>query len=147
MSKITPFLWIDAPVEEVKNYYKLIFRNEAKLSGATESFDDTPGGRVDVFSITLKDQEFRIMCTRTHGTFSDSVSFELPCKDQAEIDYYWNEFTDEGKESQCGWCRDKYGVRWQVVPGNMSKLVDTPEALQAMLSMKKLIIADLEAAS
>ncbi len=142
MSIITPFLWITAPASEVRNYYKSIFKEEADIDEVNESFDDTPGGKVDIFTMTLKGQDFRVMCTGAHDEFTDAISFELPCKDQTEIDYYWEAITAEGEESQCGWCRDKYGVRWQVVPEN-SELFANPAAVQAMLGMKKLIIEDL----
>lgn len=76
-------------------------------------------------------------------TFNEGVSFVIHCKDQEEIDYYWNKFTEQGKESMCGWCKDPFGVSWQVVPDNIDKLISSPSANQALMKMKKIIIADL----
>jgi len=76
-------------------------------------------------------------------TFNEGVSFVIHCKDQEEIDYYWNKFTAQGKESMCGWCKDPFGVSWQVIPDNIDKLISSPSAHQALMKMKKIIIADL----
>lgn len=77
-------------------------------------------------------------------TFNEAVSITITCKDQEEIDYYWNAFTKDGKESQCGWCKDPFGVSWQIVPENISKLLEsTPSAGAALLKMKKIVIDEL----
>lgn len=77
--------------------------------------------------------------------FNEGISFVINCKDQAEIDHFWNALiADGGQESQCGWLKDKFGFSWQVVPTNMGELVSTPAATQAMLQMKKIDIATLQ---
>ena len=75
--------------------------------------------------------------------FNEANSFTITCKDQDEIDYYWNKITLEGAESQCGWCKDKFGMSWQIVPKEISKLLKSPEANQALLKMKKIVISEL----
>jgi predicted 3-demethylubiquinone-9 3-methyltransferase (glyoxalase superfamily) len=79
--------------------------------------------------------------------FNEAISFFIHCKDQAEIDYYWSKLTDGGAEIACGWLKDRFGVRWQVVPESIMDLVNNPAAMQAMMTMKKLDIAALKAAS
>lgn len=84
-------------------------------------------------------------------TFNEAISFVIPCENQEEVDYYWNQITAEGEEGKCGWCTDKYGVSWQVVPKILSELMRDPEkapkAMYAFMQMKKLIIADLISAT
>ena len=85
--------------------------------------------------------------------FSEAVSFTISCKDQDEVDYYWDRLTDGGEESQCGWCKDRFGVSWQVVPDRLYALVSNPDpaqataAAQAMYGMRKIVIAELEEAA
>ena len=85
--------------------------------------------------------------------FSEAVSFTVHCKDQDEVDYYWGRLTDGGQESQCGWCKDRFGLSWQVVPDRLYELVSNPDpakataATQAMYGMSKIVIADLEKAA
>jgi predicted 3-demethylubiquinone-9 3-methyltransferase (glyoxalase superfamily) len=147
MHKIAPFIWIPNDAKEVRDYYASIFGENFFVHDGDEKFENTPSGGIVVFTMTIHDQLFRVMCTELpHDDFTDSVSFELNCKDQAEVDKYWDALTREGEESQCGWCRDKYGVRWQVVPENISELVSTPDQMQVMMEMQKLIISELEAA-
>lgn len=76
-----------------------------------------------------------------HHPLNDAISFMINCKDQEEIDKYWNYFTAEGNESQCGWCNDKYGLRWQVLPENFGMLMQKPNAWQVMMSQRKIVIA------
>ena len=86
-------------------------------------------------------------------TFSEAVSFQVTCADQDEVDYYWEKLTDGGEEGPCGWCKDRYGLSWQVVPDGMDELFADPDpskaarAMQAMFSMRKLDIAALQAAA
>jgi len=87
-----------------------------------------------------------------HFSFSEAVSFTIDCKDQDEVDYYWSRLTDGGEESQCGWCKDRFGLSWQVIPGRLYDLVSHPDpacataATEAMYGMSKIVIADLEKA-
>jgi predicted 3-demethylubiquinone-9 3-methyltransferase (glyoxalase superfamily) len=82
--------------------------------------------------------------------FSEAVSFTVSCKDQDEVDYYWDQLTDGGEESQCGWCKDRFGLSWQIVPDRLYEPVSHPDsarataATNAMYGMRKIVIADLE---
>ena len=79
--------------------------------------------------------------------FNESLSFVVRCDSQDEIDYYWSKFTAEGSESQCGWLKDKFGLSWQIVPARIAELVSHPKAMQAIMGMKKINIAELEQAA
>jgi predicted 3-demethylubiquinone-9 3-methyltransferase (glyoxalase superfamily) len=85
--------------------------------------------------------------------FSEAVSFTVECQDQDEVDYYWDRLTDGGEESQCGWCKDRFGLSWQIVPERLYELVSHPDparetaATKAMYGMRKIIIAELERAA
>ena len=84
--------------------------------------------------------------------FTEAVSFTVHCADQDEVDYYWDRLVDGGEESQCGWLKDRFGLSWQIVPSRLYELIDDPDparaaaATSAMLGMRKIVIADLEAA-
>ena len=86
-------------------------------------------------------------------TFSEAVSFQIPCKDQDEVDYYWDRLSEGGQEGQCGWLKDRYGLSWQVVPTGMEEVLGDPDpqraqrAMQAMLGMSKLDVAVLRRAA
>lgn len=142
MSKIKPCLWVKVPPSEVVDYYKSIFPN-VEASGVNPM----------TAQIVVEGQPFMILGGNRDHTFNDSISFVIDCKDQAEVDHYWNALTaDGGAESMCAWCKDKYGVSWQVVPQALGKFLSDPDrekanrAIQAMLKMKKIIVADLEKA-
>jgi predicted 3-demethylubiquinone-9 3-methyltransferase (glyoxalase superfamily) len=80
------------------------------------------------------------------------VSFEVRCADQDEVDYYWSKLLDGGEESQCGWLKDRYGLSWQIVPERLYELLEGPDparsaaAMAAMMDMRKIVVAELEAA-
>ena len=86
-------------------------------------------------------------------TFNEAISFQIPCADQAEVDRYWDALTDGGEEGPCGWLKDRFGVSWQVIPDRLMELMSSPDqptaerVTQAMFQMKKIVIADLEAAA
>ncbi len=94
----------------------------------------------------LLGQEFVAINAGDEFTFNESVSFNIACKDQTEIDYYWDALTkDGGEESVCGWCKDKYGLSWQINPENIEDLMLSPGAWEMLLQMKKIDIAALTA--
>lgn len=145
MQKITPFLWFESDAIGVATYYRTVFGVENVQIVDEESFIGTPSGQVQIVTTVLFGNTFQLMSAGKHDEFNDAISFVINCKNQTEIDSYWNNITSNGgKESQCGWCIDKYGVRWQIIPENMSALLSTPEAMQKMLTMNKIIIADLQ---
>lgn len=151
MQKITPFLWFDKEAREAAKFYTSVFK-EAKLKTPV-TLDDTPSGTVDIISIELFGQDFTLMSAGPEFKFNESISFVIDCADQEEVDYYWDHLTsDGGEESQCGWLKDKFGVSWQVVPRQLNELMSDPDqdkagrTMQAMLKMKKIIVADLQKA-
>lgn len=146
MKKITPFLWFDGNAEEAMNFYVSVFK-DSKIKNVSRMGDK-------VFSVTfeLNGQEFMGLNGGPHFKFNEAVSFFVKCKDQAEVDYYWEKLTAEGKESKCAWLQDKFGLWWQIVPDRLGELLGDKDpakanrVMQAMLKMNKIIIADLEAA-
>ncbi|HSU19706.1 MAG TPA: VOC family protein [Acidobacteriaceae bacterium] len=148
MPKITPFLWFDNNAEEAVDFYLSVFPNSRRTDQlrATEGVPG-PKDRVLTISFELDGQPFTALNGGPQHQFNEAVSFVIQCKDQAEIDHYWTKLTgDGGAEIACGWLKDRFGLRWQVVPVNIGALVRPPKAMQAMLTMKKLDIAALEAA-
>jgi predicted 3-demethylubiquinone-9 3-methyltransferase (glyoxalase superfamily) len=155
MSKITPFLWFDGNAEEAVNFYASVFRN-AKITGMTRYGDAGPGpkGSVMTASFQLDGLEFTALNGGPQFKFSPATSFVIHCKDQAEVDHYWNKLGVEGgKTSQCGWLDDKFGVTWQVVPTVLLELIKDKDpkksqrVMRAMMQMTKFDIAALERAA
>jgi predicted 3-demethylubiquinone-9 3-methyltransferase (glyoxalase superfamily) len=151
MQKITPFLWFDKEARQAAKFYTSVFK-EAKLKSPVV-LEDTPSGTVDIITIELFGQDFTLMSAGPQFKFTEAISFVIDCVDQEEVDYYWNHLTsDGGEESQCGWLKDKFGVSWQVVPRQLNVLLSDQDqkkagaAMQAMLQMKKIVIADLQKA-
>jgi predicted 3-demethylubiquinone-9 3-methyltransferase (glyoxalase superfamily) len=151
IQKITPFLWFDKEAGEAAALYTSLFPNSKILS--PESYSDTPSGTVDIYTIELSGQQFTLMNAGPQFKFNEAISFVIDCKDQEEVDYYWERLTaDGGQESMCGWLKDKFGLSWQVVPRRFTELVNdvnkekAGRVMQAMLKMKKLDIAALEKA-
>ena len=153
MPAITPSLWFENNLEEAAEFYLSVFPNSSieSIERYTEAGPGTPG---DVVSGT-----FVLDGTRFIGinggpafTFSEAVSFTVECKDQDEVDYYWNRLVDGGEESHCGWLKDRFGLSWQIVPQRLTELTSDPDparataATKAMLGMRKIIVAELEEA-
>jgi predicted 3-demethylubiquinone-9 3-methyltransferase (glyoxalase superfamily) len=142
MKKVTPFLWFEVfNIKEVFSYYQSIFGGNITCENL-ESIDNTPSGTVQTAVFNLFDQRLFVMTAGKHHSFNDSFSLMINCKDQEEIDLYWNAITKEGQASECGWCIDKYGLRFQIVPENLGQLTSTKEGVAKMLTMKKIVIAD-----
>lgn len=152
MNKIIPNLWFDGNAKEAADYYLSVF-SDGKLINITYYPKTEADGLAD-FQKELAGEvltaEFEILGMRFIGInagplfkFNESVSFMITCKNQEEIDYYWNSLTaNGGEESVCGWLKDKYGLSWQVCPENWEELTGKPGAFKKMMGMKKLIIAD-----
>lgn len=144
-NKITPALWYhtnDGKMKHVINYYKAIFGNDFD-AGTEIPLGETPSGYTEMCNIKLFGQEYFFMTTAIeHHKFNDSFAIMIHCDDQNEIDKFWNYFTNEGKESMCGWCMDKFGMRWQIIPKNMGELMSRPNAGEVMMKQKKIIIAE-----
>ncbi len=154
--KITPSLWVDKDAKAVVDYYLSIFKDgkmkdyrqyknptEAKEQGGADSFETAV--------MEIGNIEFNILAAGPYFKFNESVSFVINCKDQAEVDYYWSALTTNGgQESSCGWCKDKYGLSWQVVPVEYFDLINSDDpkirdkAMRNTLKQKKLILSELK---
>ena len=154
MNKITPCLWLDGHLDEAVRFYTAVF--PGSKVGRGSSYGESgplPKGTPMVAYIELLGQEFMLLNGGPMFKFNEAVSFVVDCKDQAEVDYYWNALlADGGVESQCGWLKDKFGLSWQIVPKALGRLMGDPDrakssrVMQAMLKMKKLDVAELERA-
>jgi predicted 3-demethylubiquinone-9 3-methyltransferase (glyoxalase superfamily) len=145
MNKITPNLWFataEGKLSEVVEYYQSIFGKEWS-SGPIFPLGETPSGQSELCQAQLFGQRYSLIATaQLHHSFNDAISLVLTCEDQNEIDRYWNYFTQEGQESQCGWCQDRFGLRWQIIPQNLSQLLQTPNGFSIMMTQKKIVIQD-----
>ena len=153
IQKITPSLWVETKdAKAVADYYLSIFK-EGKLK-EHRKYKNPPeagGGDFETAIIEINGMEFNILAAGPFFKFNESVSFVINCKDQAEVDYYWNALTiNGGEEGSCGWCKDKYGLSWQVVPVEYFDLLnsDNPKvgdkAMKNTLKQKKLILSELK---
>lgn len=146
-NKITPSLWYHTNkgnISEVLDYYKKVFGNHLEAGGIMP-LGETPSGNAEMCEVTIFGQKYLLMSTANeHHSFNDALAFTINCKDQPEIDKYWNYFTHDGKESQCGWCIDKYGLRWQVLPENFGELMSRPNAWNVMMSQTKIVIEEYQ---
>jgi len=154
MQKITPFLWFDGKAEEAIKLYTSVFKNSKIINisywGKGGPF---PENQVMNGVFELDGQKFYAFDAGPQFKFTEAISFFVNCETQEEIDNFWNKLTtDGGQESMCGWLKDKFGVSWQIVPpvlGEMLTDKDKTKAgrvMQAMMGMKKIIIADLKKA-
>ncbi len=152
--KITPNLWFDTEAEDAANFYVSVFKNSRIVSVA--HYTDAgprPAGEVMTVEWEIDGQRFVGINGGPEFQFSEAVSFQINCETQEDIDYYWDRLTDGGEEGPCGWCKDKFGLSWQVTPTGMDELFSDPDkskaerAMRAMFEMKKLDIAALEAAA
>jgi predicted 3-demethylubiquinone-9 3-methyltransferase (glyoxalase superfamily) len=159
MQKIIPNLWFDKQAEEAAKFYVSIFPN-SKMGKVNHygkegfEFHGMPEGAVMTVEFQIQGQDFLALNGGPVFKFNEAISFIIDCETQEEVDMYWNKLTaDGGEESVCGWLKDKYGLSWQVTPKILTELMNDPDkakagrVMNAMLKMKKIIIADLEAAA
>ncbi|HWO48855.1 MAG TPA: VOC family protein [Solirubrobacterales bacterium] len=153
--KITPNLWFDMNAEEAANFYVDLF-DDGRILNVARYPEGSPGPAGEVMTVEweLNGQKFVGINGGPQFQFSEAVSFMISCKDQEEVDYYWDRLTaDGGKEGQCGWLSDRFGLAWQVVPEGMDEVFSDPDpakaerSMAAMMKMKKLDIAELRAAA
>lgn len=142
MKRITPFLWFESQAEEAMNYYVSIFKNSKVIVTSPQ-----------MVQFELDGQEFIGLNAGPQFKFNEAVSFFVNCENQPEVDYYWNKLiADGGEESMCGWCKDKFGLWWQIIPKQLGELMGDPDQVKAkrvvdaMLKMQKIIVADLQKA-
>lgn len=144
MQKIKTFLWFDTQAEEAANFYVSLFP-DSKVD-----FVHRQGENLFMVGFTLAGTEYLALNAGPQFKFTEAISLYVDCADQAEVDKLWNAFlADGGEESECGWLKDKFGLSWQIIPKQLGELMGKDESgrvMQAMLSMKKIIVADLEKA-
>lgn len=151
MKKITPNLWFDGNAKEAVEFYLSVFP-DSKITATQYYPNNTEEGLADfqkglagkelTIEFELGGNVFVAINAGPEFKFTEAVSFSIPCKDQEEIDHYWDNLSSVPESEQCGWCKDKYGLSWQIVPENMGELMSRPNAFANMMQMKKLIIAD-----
>lgn len=153
MPKIHPFLWFDSQAEAAANFYVSVFPNSKILNVARNpAAAPGPSGGVLTVDFELDGQRVTALNGGPIYSFSPAFSFVIDCKDQAEVDYYWNKLLEGGQASQCGWLSDRYGLSWQVVPQALFETIGGPDsagrerAMAAMMQMIKLDVAKLRAA-
>ena len=157
MQKITPFLWFDDKAEEAASFYTSIFRNSkivsiARYGDAGAEVSGRPKGTVMTVAFQLEGQEFVALNGGPQFKFTEAISFVVNCQTQEEVDEYWEKLFDGGREVQCGWLKDKYGLSWQIVPTILSEMLNDPDpkkaerVMKAMLQMKKIDIKGLKQA-
>lgn len=154
MQKITPSLWFDNNAEEAINFYTSIFKQSKVLQKSYYGEGaPMPKGTLLTATFELEGQSFSAMNAGPQFPFTEAISLTVNCKDQQEIDFYWSRLTaDGGKEVQCGWLKDKYGLSWQIVPAVLGDLISgdaekSGRVMQALMKMVKLDIAELEKAA
>jgi predicted 3-demethylubiquinone-9 3-methyltransferase (glyoxalase superfamily) len=150
---IAPCLWFDGNAEEAVNYYLSVFQDSRVLHvDRFSAVGPDPDAPVVFIEFELNRQPFQAINGGPQFSFTEAVSFSIPCADQAEVDYYWDTLTHGGEPGQCGWLKDRYGVSWQVVPRRLIELLRDPDreragqVMRRMLQMTKLDIAELQAA-
>jgi predicted 3-demethylubiquinone-9 3-methyltransferase (glyoxalase superfamily) len=161
--KITPYLWFNDQAEEAAGLYVDLFKGrpgtpkgDSKILDASRYGEAGPGEAGTAMTVTfeLEGQEFVALNGGPEFAFTEAVSFLVHCDSQDEVDYFWNALTSEGgAESQCGWLKDRFGPSWQIIPDRLMELLGDPDpgrsqrAMQAMLQMRKIEIAELERAA
>ena len=154
MQKITPFLWFNNNAEEALQLYTSVFP-DASVEKVVHYGDDGPGpaGTVMTAVFRLFGQEFIALNGGPHFRFTEAVSFVINCETQEEVDHYWNQLSEGGQPSRCGWLKDRFGLSWQVVPTALSRLLSSSSAeqsakvTQALMQMDKIVIVELENAA
>jgi predicted 3-demethylubiquinone-9 3-methyltransferase (glyoxalase superfamily) len=141
--RISPFLWFDSNAEEAVEFYLNIFKNSRRLTEARNPANNS----IFTIGFELDGQTFTALNGGPVFKFTEAVSFVVRCDTQQEVDDYWTKLLAGGTESRCGWLKDKFGLSWQIVPARLPELIKHPKAMQAMLAMKKLDIAELERAA
>lgn len=155
MPSITPFLWFDDQAQQAAEFYVSVFPN-SKIEQLTRYSEAGPGpaGSVMTVRFSLDGNEFvALNGGPRHYGFDESISFVVNCATEEQLDHYWSALTEDGEEIACGWLKDRYGLRWQIVPEGIAEVLGDPDparaqrATQAMLGMKKLDLRAMRAAA
>jgi predicted 3-demethylubiquinone-9 3-methyltransferase (glyoxalase superfamily) len=154
MPQLTPCLWFDTEGEDAAELYISVFPNSKILDIARYgSAGPRPEGSVMTVTFELDGQKFLALNGGPDFTFNEAVSFQIHCRDQAEVDHYWGKLGEGGEHGPCGWLKDRFGLSWQVVPDRLTELLEDPDreksqrVMAAMLQMGKIEIAELEQAA
>jgi len=157
INKIAPFLWFDSEDEEAAKFYCSIFPN-SKIDSISHYGKEgveshkRPAGSVMFVAFTLDGQKVNALNGGPHFKFSEAISLMVYCKDQAEIDHYWNKLTEGGEPSVCGWLKDKFGLSWQIVSADLERMIGSSDparrdrVMKVVMEMRKPILADLQRA-
>lgn len=142
IQKITPYLWFDSQAKEAADFYCSIFKN-SKVNSSSEL----------IVEFELDGMQFIALNGGPRHKFTEAISFVVYCDDQEEVDYFWSSFVSNGgREDMCSWCKDRYGLSWQIIPISFMEMMKTgtprqvKQVTEAMLKMRKMIIADFEKA-
>ena len=160
MQKIIPYFWFDKNAEEAMNFYVEVFNNSPSKeaadsevveitrypSGYTEGPMADMEGKVLNGTFKLAGQKFFALDGGPIFKFNEAISMYVQCEDQTEIDYFWEKMSAVPESEQCGWLKDKFGLSWQIIPKNMGDLLKSKTQIDALLKMKKIVVAELEAA-
>jgi predicted 3-demethylubiquinone-9 3-methyltransferase (glyoxalase superfamily) len=153
MPKITSCLWFDTQGEDAANFYVSVFPNSSIVNVSLYGeAGPRPAGSVMTVDFELDGRPFMALNGGPQFTFDEAISFVVDCADQDEVDYYWTKLSEGGEEGPCGWLKDRFGLSWQVVPSALGELASDPDAakaqavIKAMLGMRKLVVAELQAA-
>jgi predicted 3-demethylubiquinone-9 3-methyltransferase (glyoxalase superfamily) len=154
MQKITPCLWFDTEGQDAAELYTSLFPN-SKILDVAHYGEAGPreAGSVMTVEFELDGQKFLALNGGPEFKFDEAISFQISCKDQEEVDHYWNALTDGGEEGPCGWAKDKFGLSWQIVPTRLPELLADPDrdkaqrVMAAMLQMRKIDVDALEGAA
>lgn len=158
MQKITPFLWFDKQAEEAAKFYTSVFKNSkvGRILRYDEASAQAAGGSVGsvlTVEFEIAGQKFTALNGGPEFQFNESISFVVNCDSQKEVDYFWEKLTaDGGKESQCGWLKDKFGVSWQITPTVLIDILHDKDpkksgrVMKSMLQMQKIDIQTLKEA-
>lgn len=155
-NKLVTCLWLDNEAEEMISFYEEVFKDNFKKGDKTFYNTETPSnkpiGSVLTYEFEIFGQGFMALNGGSEFKFNEAVSFIINCKDQEEIDYYWEALSAVPESEVCGWCKDKFGVSWQITPTRLDEMLKSDDkeagkrAMEAMLKMKKLDIEELEKA-
>jgi len=155
--QITPCLWFDTEAEQAADFYVSVFKNSKIRSVSRygkEGFEihGKPAGTAMAVEFEINGQPFLALNGGPHFKLNEAVSFQVHCKTQEEIDFFWSKLTEGGQESRCGWLKDKYGLSWQVVPIALKEMLSgadpakSQRVTKAFLQMKKFDLAELRRA-
>jgi predicted 3-demethylubiquinone-9 3-methyltransferase (glyoxalase superfamily) len=153
MRRITPFLWFDHQAEEAANLYVSVFPG-SRIVSVSRYGEAGPGPKGSVMTVAfeLDGQSFTALNGGPLFQFTEAISFLVDCKTQEEVDWYWGKLSDGGREGQCGWLKDRFGLSWQIIPSTLGEMLTVPDpgkarkVMEAMLRMKRIDVAELRKA-